>query len=137
MTIGELAKAAKVSVQTLRFYEREGLLGPVHRRTDSGYREFDEDALARLTFIRRAQQAGFALCDVRELIELQVLPLEACADVRIKVNAKLAEVEARMQELLRVRTELRRLERACARAETRSDCPCPVLDELGRPKPSV
>jgi DNA-binding transcriptional MerR regulator len=135
MTIGELAKAAKVSVQTLRFYEREGLLGPVHRRADSGYREFDDDALARLAFIRRAQQAGFALREVLDLLELQVLPLEACADVRTKVRAKLAEIDTRMKELRRVRTELRRLERACAQAETGADASCPVLDELGRITP--
>jgi DNA-binding transcriptional MerR regulator len=72
MTIGELARAVDVNVQTIRYYEREGLLAEAHRWRDSGYRDYDGDALLRLRFIRSAKELGFTLREIKELLDMRL-----------------------------------------------------------------
>ncbi len=125
MTIGELAAKAGVNVQTLRYYEREGLLPEAHRLPDSGYRDFDEEALQRMRFIRSAKEMGFTLREIRELLEMRILPGESCAEVRQLIKAKLKDVDQRLKDLRRLRRNLLKMDRACRhRADSRS---CPAL----------
>jgi len=127
LTIGEVAKAAEVGVETIRYYEREGLIAEPQRRP-SGYREYSPDAIRRLRFIRRAKELGFTLKEIGELLALRVDPRTTCGDVREMARAKIADVERRIGELQRIEDVLRRLARACRGQGPTSDCP--ILDLL-------
>ena len=95
---GALAERGGVNVQTIRYYEREGLLPPPPRLR-SGYRMFPESAIQRVRFIKRAQQLGFALSEVRELLQIQIDPSRECSDVRRLAEAKIIDIEARIRTL--------------------------------------
>lgn len=123
MTIGELANKAGVNVQTVRYYEREGLLPEAHRWPDSGYRDFDDEALLRLRFIRSAKELGFTLREIRELLEMRVLPGDSCAEVRQMIGAKLADLDQRIRDMRRLRRALIRMDEACRRRADRRRCP--------------
>ena len=126
LTIGRLAKAAGVGIDTVRYYERAGLL-PAPARSASGYRRYGQDELSRLRFIRRAQRLGFSLAEIDELLALS--RQRDIAAVRRQAAAKLADVDARMRELERVREALGALFEACPGHER--DGPCPILSALG------
>lgn len=118
--IGQLAKHAGVGIDTVRYYERNGLLAP-RGRLASGYRRYGEPELARLRFIRRAQALGFTLKEIKEL-----LALSAQRDVgRVKrsAQAKLHDVEARIADLARMREALATLIDACPGHGRAADCP--------------
>lgn len=127
LTIGQLAKKAGVRQTTLRYYERRWLL-PEPERRDSGYRAYDADNIARIQFIRNAQQLGFSLEEIKELLDLRLEPGVTCANVRHKGEAKLAEVEEKIRVLRSIHERLSALLDACA-----GDYPlrqCSVLDAL-------
>jgi MerR family copper efflux transcriptional regulator len=118
--IGQLAKRGGVGIDTVRYYERNGLLAP-HTRLASGYRRYGELELARLRFIRRAQALGFTLREIKGL-----LALSAQRDVgRVKrsAQAKLVDVDARIAALERVREGLAKLIAACPGHGRAADCP--------------
>lgn len=124
--IGTLAKRAGVSIDTVRYYEKSGLLAP-QARLASGYRRYSDPQVARLRFIRRAQELGFSLADIREL-----LGISAQRDVaRIKRSAerKLAEVDKRIAALQRVRNGLSGLIEQCPGHGRAAECP--ILKALG------
>ncbi|MEN9401715.1 MAG: hypothetical protein RL091_418 [Verrucomicrobiota bacterium] len=123
MTIGELAKKAAVNVQTIRYYEREGLMTGAHRWPDSGYRDFDDEALLRLKFIRSAKDLGFTLREIKGLLDMRVLPGESCAEVRRMIKVKLAELDRRMTEMRRLRRALVKLDEACGQRQADTTCP--------------
>jgi len=126
-TIGQLARLTSVGVETIRFYEREGLMPRPPRRA-SGYRKYSDDAVVRLGFIRHAKELGFGLKDIRELLALRVTPTKTCADVRKRAEAKLADVRARLGMLQRMEAALVELTAACrGRGPTGA---CPILDAL-------
>lgn len=105
MLIGEVADAVGVSSQTIRFYERKGLL-PEPARGTNGYRHYDESTLARLTFIRAAQAAGLTLAEVAGVIDLRDGGTAPCAHVASLVAGRLADVRARLRELAVLEAEL-------------------------------
>lgn len=123
MTIGELAKRAQVNVQTVRYYERVKLLPSPHRWPGSGYRDYDEDAVGQLKFIRSAKELGFTLNEIRELLDLRILPGESCAEMKQLLQAKLADLESRLKEMRRLRTGLQRLLGACRNRRETAICP--------------
>ncbi len=127
MTIGELAKIAGLNTQTLRFYEREGILPEARRRYDSGYREYDEDALERLRFIKHAQGCGLKLADIKILLDWENLPDEACPDVQELLKKRIGELDAKIREMRSFTKSLKRLLDAC---ESSCDSRCAVLDEF-------
>jgi len=127
LTTGGLAAAAGVGVETVRFYERRGLL-PRPPRTASGYRQYPPDSVERLRFIRRAQGLGFTLEEIAELLELRVDEVAACPAVEASARAKIRRVEGKMSELQRIRDALGRLVAACEAREATSECP--ILEEL-------
>ena len=112
LTIGQLAKRAQVNVETVRYYERR--LVPAPPRRESGYRQYSEDVTARIRFIKRAQELGFSLREISELLTLRTDSDNTCADVKRRAEAKVADIEARMRELQRVRDALTGLIAACA-----------------------
>lgn len=131
LRIGKLAATSGVSVPTIRYYEQIGLL-PEADRTASGYRRFPPEAARRLRFIRRAQQLGFSLDEIRELLELRATPGPSPdrATVQARTEAKLTELEAKIADLEAMRGVLRGLHRACCEGGTTSACP--ILDALER-----
>lgn len=129
LTIGRLARSSGVGVETIRFYEREGLL-PEPERLPSGYRLYAGAAVSRVRFIRQAKELGFTLKEIQDLLGLRVQPDSTCADVRRKALAKIADIEERIRALERVRGALERLARRCrGRGPTSA---CPILEELDR-----
>ena len=127
LTSGELAREAGVNVQTLRYYERRKLL-PAPERSPSGYRQYTKEDLRRVRFIKRAQELGFSLEEIRDLLSLRVEGAEACDEVREKTEAKMWEVDRKMMDLRRVKKTLSRLVEACH--EGRDTGACPILDAL-------
>ncbi|MCI0628335.1 MAG: heavy metal-responsive transcriptional regulator [Acidobacteria bacterium] len=133
--IGKLARETGLSADTIRFYQKQGLLKEP-RRSEGGFRLFSPDDLETLIFIRKAQQLGFSLGEVRELLIVRNGKTQACSHVRDLLGQKLAAVEKKIQELRELERELQVALRKCnreIRKETASHegC-CPVLEEIGR-----
>lgn len=127
LTIGTLARRAGVGVETVRFYERRGLVRrPVRPR--GGYRSYPEEAIGRIRFIRNAQAVGFTLQEVKELLALRVTAGTSCAAIRSRASAKVADVERRMADLDRIRKALRSLVAVCPGRGALADCS--ILDAL-------
>ena len=122
LTIGKAARLAGVGVETVRFYEREGLLERPHRR-GSGYRQYGEEVVARLRFIRRAKDLGFTLAEVKELIALSDDPQATRADLRSRAVAKIADIEGRVRDLLRIKGALETLTASCDGHGGLAGCP--------------
>src|SRR5919204_5116878 len=112
LTIGQIARQAGVGVETVRFYERQGLLEEPARK-ESGYRQYTKDVVARLRFIRRAKELGFSLKEIAELLALRLDPTATCAEVRERARAKLADIEAKIADLQRMKKALVKLTGAC------------------------
>lgn len=112
MKIGELAHRVGVNIQTVRYYERRGLL-PEPERTDSGYREYDGHDIHRMEFILRAKALGFTLTEIRELMDLRVNPTRTAEDVRARALEKIADTEAKIRGLEEMRSGLQRLVSVC------------------------
>lgn len=127
MTIGRIARAAGAGIETIRFYEREGLLEKP-ARTASGYRHYRPDVVARLRFIRQAKDLGFTLSEIRELLALKVMPGKSCADVKARAERKIADVDRRIASLKRMRGALAKLASACSGKGPVSQCP--ILEAL-------
>ncbi len=122
MTIGEIAKAAGVGVETVRFSERKRLL-PTPRRLPSGFRQYGREAARRIRFIRRAQELGFSLAEVKQLLELRLDPRRSCAEVKSEAQAKIEEIDAKIMSLRRMRHALVDLTRSCSGEGSTSACP--------------
>jgi MerR family copper efflux transcriptional regulator len=127
LTIGQVAKQAGVGVETVRFYEREGLLEEPARR-ESGYRQYEEDVVARLRFIKRAKELGFSLKEIKELLALRVDPTTTCREVKQQAQAKITDIEGKIQSLLRMKAALVKLTGSCRGQGPTSECP--ILEAL-------
>ena len=127
LSIGKLAHAAGVSVETIRFYERQSLV-PAPPRTPAGYRQFPPETVNRIRFIRRAQVLGFTLAEIRELLELRAQDVGACGSVETKARAKLEDVQMKIAELERIANALHKLVVSCEARQPTGDCP--ILSEL-------
>lgn len=129
MKIGELAQRAGVRIDTVRYYERQGLLPPPTRQP-SGYRAYEPADLVRLRFVRRAKGLGFSLDEIRELLTLSDQRNEDMGQLKAFVTGKLADIEARLAELSRIRDALRSLKAACPGHGAIDRCPIlAALDE--------
>ena len=127
LTIGQLAAAAEVNVQTVRYYERRGFF-PAPKRTAAGYRQYSTDAIARLRFIKHAQALGFSLREIGELLALRVRHGAACDSVERKARRKIAVVEQRVRDLERLKVTLGQLAEACRTRRPTDECP--ILEAL-------
>lgn len=122
MTRGEVADRADVNRETVRYYEQRGLI-PKPRRSDGDYRTYDESYVERIRFIKRAQELGFSLSEIQDLLALQLDPDGACGDVRSKATAKLEDVRDKIRDLQRIESVLGQLSVACSGEGTTGDCP--------------
>ncbi|MBT8398976.1 MAG: heavy metal-responsive transcriptional regulator [Rhodothermia bacterium] len=129
MTIGQLAKKAGVTTQTIRFYERKGLVLP-EGRTTAGYRRYSGVQLKRIGFIKQAQGIGFSLGEIKELLSLRVDPSTTCADVRQRAEKKVADVSNRVRKLRQMEHALQILIEQCDGRGPVSECP--IIDTLDR-----
>ncbi|MBI2337161.1 MAG: heavy metal-responsive transcriptional regulator [Deltaproteobacteria bacterium] len=126
-TIGKVASMTGVGVETLRFYEREGLI-PEPPRRNSGYREYPPATVDRVRFIKQAKDLGFTLAEIKELLSLSVGPTTTCADVKRKAQEKIKEVDAKIADLKRIRQALNQLTNQCRGKGPVSECP--ILENL-------
>lgn len=122
LTIGAVAKCAGVPIDTIRYYEREGLL-PEPLRTASGYRSYGDGTVAQLRFIRRGKALGFTLDEIRELLALSSDRQRGVKAVKKRAQARLASIEARIAELQRVRDGLVELVASCPGHGAPEECP--------------
>ncbi len=129
LTIGHVARDAGINLETVRYYERVGLL-PKAPRSASGYRLFPADATRRLRFIRRAQDLGFSLKEIRELLALRVSSRTTSAEIRNRAEAKIADIDGKIRSLESMSKTLRKLTKACAGCGPTSECP--ILESLDR-----
>ncbi|MDQ3711260.1 MAG: MerR family DNA-binding protein [Acidobacteriota bacterium] len=133
LTVGELAKRSEVNSQTIRYYERQGLL-PKPPRSESGYRAFPLESVERIRFIKQAQELGFSLNEVKELLALQDNPLSTGADVRKLAQAKVADIEAKIKTLSSMKKALTRLTATCNGNGSAGECQCLKKISLKRVK---
>ena len=127
LTIGKVARGAGLRIDTVRYYEREGLLNKP-ARTASGYRNYSPEVITLLRFIQQAKELGFSLNEIKELLSLRITPGKSCADVRTHAEHKIADVDRRIASLKRVRGALVKLTSACSGKGPVSHCP--ILEAL-------
>ena len=133
LTIGELAERTGVTPETIRYYEREGVIPPAPRTGAGGYRQYGTADAERLRFVRRARDLSFSLDEVRELLALAAGdPSRRCDDVNQIAHAHLAQVDAKLGQLRALRRELNRLIDACDRDASLADCS--LLSALSAPQ---
>ncbi|WP_061240133.1 Cd(II)/Pb(II)-responsive transcriptional regulator [Ectopseudomonas composti] len=121
MKIGELAKKASCQVETIRYYEREGLL-PEPARTEGNYRVYGQSHLERLVFIRNCRTLDMTLEEIQRLLALRDLPQESCAGINSLVDEHIEHVEARINSLLALRDQLTELRDRCNGPQEAEDC---------------
>jgi MerR family copper efflux transcriptional regulator len=127
LTIGQLATKANVNLETIRYYERRGLI-PEPPRNKSGHREYSLEEVKRTEFIKRSQALGFSLQEISELLSLRVEPDTTCADVKARVETKIEDIEKRITDLEQIRKALLCLSKRCT--GKRPVGRCPILEEL-------
>jgi len=121
MRIGEVAKLSGTGIETIRFYEREGLLLEPERRP-SGYRQYDEASVERLNYIRRAKELGFTLAEIRELLQLSFVASH-CEHIRQRAEAKIADIEQKILSLRQMKRSLGKIVEHCRTKDSTEDCP--------------
>jgi len=127
LTIGDVAKQADVHIETLRYYERRGLVARPPRSM-SNYRLYPEDAVRRVRFIKHAQALGFSLKEIQELLSLRAAPRTRCAAVRKRAQAKINDIEEKIRALHAMKKALAKLVAECVgRASVTA---CPILESL-------
>ncbi|MEP6633786.1 MAG: heavy metal-responsive transcriptional regulator [Luteimonas sp.] len=122
MKIGELAQKAEVNIDTVRYYERQGLL-PAPQRLRSGYRQYAPGDVSRLRFVRRAKALGFTLLEIRDLLELSSHRDQDMASMKAAARKKLDDVEVKLSELTRIRDGLKVLVTSCPGHGELEHCP--------------
>ncbi len=128
LTISKAARAAGVGVETIRFYERRGLIEQPPKPVSVGYRVYSPDTVRRIQFIRQAQQFGFSLHEIQELLSLRARPSSDCSDVREKAAAKVKEVDRKIAELEKIRAALEEVISVCpGRGAVKA---CTILEAL-------
>ena len=127
MTIGRVAKLAGVGVETVRYYEREGIIEQPSR-VYGAVREYSSEIVRRILFIKRAQELGFSLADITEMLSLRDGGEGTCARVRDKTEAKLRQIEDKIGDLERLRAGILAVKKSCVGRSDKS--PCPILESF-------
>jgi len=126
LTIGSLAKKSGVGVETVKFYERKGLL-PKPQKPSSGFRTYSSEYITRIHFIKRAQELGFTLREVQELLKLRVDKKATCGQVMKKTDDKIEEIDLKITDLQSMKKSLKQI-RDCCEDGTKTLSECPILD---------
>lgn len=127
LTVGDVARQARVNVQTVHYYERRGLI-PEPARNESNYRVYGTDTPRRIRFVQRAQELGFSLKEIGELLSLRARPQAGCADVLATAKTKIQDIDEKIRSLRSMRQALSKLTAECAGRGGISECP--ILDAL-------
>ncbi len=127
LNIGQVAKRTGITVETVRFYEKQGLIA-APQRSDSGYRQYSPETVKRLQFIQHAKEVGFTLKDIGDLLALRREPGTSCADIKLSAMQKIEEVDQKIRDLKRIRDALHRMAMKCSGRGALSECP--ILEEL-------
>jgi MerR family mercuric resistance operon transcriptional regulator len=127
LTIGRLAKKVNVNIETIRYYERRGLI-PEPPRSESGYRHYSQDSVARIRFIIHAKELGFSLKEVSELLSLRVDRYNTCNDVKRMAEVKITDIEEKVRALLDMKNALMKLKAECNGRGPVGECP--ILEAL-------
>ena len=122
LTIGVVAHQAGVGVETVRFYHREGILAEPPKPA-GGFRVYPPDSVRRIRFVKRAQELGFALREIQELLGFRDTKQASCGRVKERAERKIAEIDAKLADLRRIRGALTRVRSRCLRSETFAECP--------------
>jgi len=122
LRIGEVAKKSYVSVETVRFYEREGLIA-LPKRNGSGYRQYPESVIKQIQFIQHAKTLGFSLKEIGELIKLKSTRDARCTSIKAKAKAKITDIQEKIDALERMKSALQPLVAKCKSLDPISDCP--------------
>jgi Cu(I)-responsive transcriptional regulator len=122
LTIGKVAKGAGLGIETVRFYEREGLIEPPER-SDSNYRIYSSRAVSRLRFIKRAKTLGFTLREIKELLSLRHDPSASKSAVKLQVEAKIEDIKQKISDLKNIQQTLEALDECCNGQGPTDDCP--------------
>jgi MerR family mercuric resistance operon transcriptional regulator len=122
LRISELAKQAGVNIETIRYYERRDLI-PEPPRLASGYRQYSPDYVTRIRFIKRAQELGFSLTEIADLLALRVNSDTVCSEIQKQAEIKIADIETKLQMLQRMKTVLSDLVKACQENQLTNKCP--------------
>jgi MerR family copper efflux transcriptional regulator len=122
LKIGEVAKRSDVGIETIRYYERQGLLAEPNRRP-SGYRQYDESVVSRLQFIRRAKELGFTLSEIKELLGLWFDVNTKCVHVRQRAERKVNDIEDKIRSLQRMKRSLKKIVSQCENRDAVNECP--------------
>jgi MerR family copper efflux transcriptional regulator len=129
MRIGEVAKNSNVGVETVRFYEREGLI-TLPKRNQSGYRQYPESVIKQIQFVQHAKSLGFSLKEIRELIKLKSTSSANCKTIKVRAKAKIADIQDKIDALERMKLALQPLVARCKSSDPISECPIlSALDE--------
>ena len=127
LNIGQVAKETGVTVETIRFYEKQGLIA-APRRSDAGYRQYPTETLKRIRFIQHCKEVGFTLKDIGELLALRQEPGTSCTEIKLCTMQKIEEVDQKIRDLNRIRDALARMIMKCSGQGALSECP--ILEEL-------
>ena len=130
LLIGKVAELAGVGIQTVRFYERRGLIEEPPRK-DSGYRLYSEEVVSRLRFIKRAKDLGFSLKEIADLMSLRLDPSSSCNDVKERAEGKIRDIEEKVEDLTRMKSALVELTNSCDDVAG-SSRECPIFRSLDR-----
>ncbi len=128
LTIGDVVKQAQVNIETLRYYERQGVV-PKPPRTRSNYRIYPENTVRRVRFVKHAQELGFSLKEIKELLSLRATPGARCQDVHQRATAKLNEIDEKILSLQSMQQVLHKLVQQCV-VPHGSLSECPILESL-------
>lgn len=132
MRIGEVAKRSGIGIETIRYYERQGLLLESERRP-SGYRQFDESTVERLGYIRQAKELGFTLAEIRELLELSFTQSN-CSHIHQRAEDKISDIETKIRSLQQMKRALRKIVEHCKSNNLSADCPLVHTNKRREPK---
>jgi MerR family mercuric resistance operon transcriptional regulator len=127
LTIGKLAQAAEVGIETIRFYERKELIRQPKKQ--SSFRFYPPDLIDRIKFIKRAQELGFTLKEVKELLDLKIKNQAKCSDVLDKTNKKILEINEKIKDLKKMKKSLDGLAKCC-NADDMPLSECPILEHF-------
>ncbi len=127
LTIGTLAKKAQINIETIRYYERRGLISRPPRPL-SGYRQYPDETVKRIDFIKRAKELGFSLKETGDLLSLRVDPTTSCSDIKIRAETKIEHIEEKINTLQKMKNALVDVSRACSGSGPISECP--ILEAL-------
>jgi MerR family mercuric resistance operon transcriptional regulator len=129
LTIGKLARKARVNVETIRYYERRGLIAKPER-PHSGYRQYPQETIKRIEFIKHAKELGFSLREISELLSLRLDPSTPCSEIKGRAEAKIENIEEKIRSLQNMKEALVEVTRACSGRGLITECP--ILEALDK-----